>query len=115
MPVTREEALRRWPRIVAHLIAESLGYFCPSAAAGAVAAAANRQPFYCEWYGDTACRMGGDRSEAYLAVTLRAVRAAIAGRKHHTGYMADYAAARTIVEMELQKRGCCSTRLASWF
>jgi hypothetical protein len=31
-----EDAIRRWPRIVAHLIAESLGYFTPEGAANAL-------------------------------------------------------------------------------
>jgi hypothetical protein len=31
-----EDTIRRWPRIVAHVIAESLGYFTPEGAANAL-------------------------------------------------------------------------------
>lgn len=34
--LTQDEVLRRWPRVVGHLIAESLGYFTPRAAANAI-------------------------------------------------------------------------------
>jgi hypothetical protein len=47
---TAEDALRRWPRVVAHLICESLGYFTPEAAAMAVARHLNGQPHHCEYY-----------------------------------------------------------------
>jgi len=54
-PATRDEVLRRYPRIVSHLIAESLGYFLPEAAAGAVLAVLEKRGCACEWY----CHMSG--------------------------------------------------------
>ena len=37
LPEDRGQALRRWPRLIAHLIVESNGYFTPEKAANALA------------------------------------------------------------------------------
>jgi len=113
--LTREDALRRWPRIVAHLISESLGYFCPRSAASAVAAAKNGEAYWCEWYMDWAYRQQGDRRENMLTATQQALSNAIRRRSHHKGYMADYQAARALVDVERGESGGTAGMLASWF
>ena len=84
--MTRTEALRRFPRVVAHVIAESLGYATPSLAARIVADAHEGRPNYCEWI---ASCYGSDPREA--------VRNAIARRHRHRGYMAEYRQALELV------------------
>lgn len=54
---TPEEVMKKYPRIVAHLIAESLGYFTPRTAAIAIIKAKNNEPYFCEWYADCAKNM----------------------------------------------------------
>jgi hypothetical protein len=56
---TTEDVLRRYPRLVAHLICESLGYFSPDAPANAIVHGKRGERFACEWYVHMA---GADRS-----------------------------------------------------
>lgn len=94
--------LRRCPRLVAHLIAESLGYATPMGAAIIIADAHRGRPNFCEWI--AACFRGDPRP---------AVRRAIEYRRTHTGFMASYQQARAIVEQV--RRGGEGPLLASWF
>ena len=96
------EALKRWPRLCAHVICHSLGYATPSRAADIVLAAARRERHYCEWI--DAC-YGGD--------ALPAVQGAIRGRHSHHGYMAEYRLARALVEQAIAEGDPCV--FASWF
>lgn len=48
--MTQEDVAKRWPRIVAALIAESLGYFTPRSAANAVLSHKLKKGFGCEYY-----------------------------------------------------------------
>ncbi|HTF57428.1 MAG TPA: hypothetical protein VK661_09370 [Planctomycetota bacterium] len=105
MPKTnpdRQEVLRRWPRITAHVIAESLGYAAPGLAAKIVADAACGRPNYCEWID---CCYRGNAPEA--------VRSAIRHRHRHHGPMAEFRQALALV------RHCAQTGeellFASWF
>jgi hypothetical protein len=107
-PRTAEGVLRRWPRIVGHLICASLGYFTPRAAAAALLAHRNGEPFYCEWFDSL---FGMDR-QALIAGGAQVLKAAVADRHKHRGYMADYGTARRLVAAELEGRG---PTLASWF
>ena len=86
MPMTRQEAIRRYPRIVAHVICHSLGYATPTLAADIVAKARNRGPQYCEWI--YCC---------YKADPRPAVTDAIRNRHGHRGYMAEYGQAKALV------------------
>lgn len=115
--VTREDALRRWPRVVAHLICESLGYFSPRSAAGAVAAAKNGEAYYCEWYGHEAGLRAkhGQDGASYEAVTQIALKSAIRRRHSHKGYMADYVSALALVRCCAQEGREPNFGLASWF
>jgi hypothetical protein len=105
--VTRDEALRRWPRIVAHVICRSLGYATPTLAAKIVAAFKNGELCYCEWLG--ACYQPAYSPDA-------AVREAIRFRHHHRGYMAHYPDALHLVVLELAGQLTDPLhKFASWF
>ena len=101
-PASRDEYLQRYPRICAHIIAESLGYATPERAASILQDAHRRQPNYCEWI--AACFGGNPRP---------AVEAAIRNRQHHQGYMASYAQALAIVRRRNDTGE--SPLFASWF
>ena len=98
----REDVLRRWPRLCAHLICHSLGYATPTKAASIGLAAALREKHYCEWI--NAC---------YRDDPLPAVQGAIRNRLHHPGYMADYGLARRLVQEAIAHGDPCI--FASWF
>ncbi len=99
--MTSNEALVRYPRLVAHVICHSLGYATPTLAADIVRRAHDRRPEYCEWI---ACCYGAD--------PVPAVRDAIRRRHGHRGCMADYRQAAALV------RAAAATgrepMLASW-
>ena len=99
---TAEAVMRRYPRITAHIIAESLGYATPSRAALILCDAKYRRENWCEWI--DAC---------YGRDALRAVKDAIRKRHHHTGYMAEYRHAKALVERSIKDGQ--EPMLASWF
>ena len=101
LPQDNVEALRRWPRICAHIIAESLGYATPLSAARILLNAKKGQQDWCEWV--SACFNSDPRLP---------VQNAIRRRHYHRGYMADYRLAKKIVEAELVGKGPV---FASWF
>ena len=118
--MTREEVLKRYPRIVAHLIAESLGYMTPLHAAGAVKAFIDNEAWYCEWYS----HMAGHRKDLaglpdwesrYKVVTRETAINAIRNRRSHSGFMASYQHAKQLVQAELEHAGCTRDLFASWF
>jgi len=98
------EALKRWPRLCAHVIAESLGYASPRLAAqivNAVHTGEHRQAI-CEWI--CAC-FGGD--------PVKAVQTAIRNRHYHKGFMSSYQAARKLVELAVERQ--VEPLFGSWF
>jgi len=116
-PLSRDQVLRRYPRLVAHMICESLGYFSPLAAANALAFYINGDYFNCEWYGHIChCRGRGyfDQDEL-LKITADVVKWAIERRHSHKGPMAEYTFALDLVLAELRRSGCTTGMLASWF
>ena len=101
-PEKSEDYLRHYPRIVAHIICETLGYATPTRAAGILMNAHRREQNWCEWiYG------------CYNCDPLPAVQNAIRSRHYHRGYMADYRQARAIVERAI--RAAEEPPFASWF
>ena len=84
---TQSGVLQRLPCLVAHLIAESLGYFTPEAAANAIAYYTRGEAFFCEWYHDWAskrCRnTKADLRDTVLEVGELAIRNAVSRRSHH--------------------------------
>lgn len=115
---TRDVCLEKYPRLVSHLICESLGYFCPLSAANAVSFYKQKEPFFCEWFSHMAQfepeKQMFDRN-AVMRVQKETLRRAFKHRHHHKGYMAEYKQARHLVAAELKDRGCTSGMLASWF
>jgi len=97
-----KETMKRYPRITAHIIAESLGYATPSMAARILKDAREGRKNYCEWI--TAC-YGGD--------LLPAVKDAIRNRHNHKGYMAEYKLAYALVKRAIETGE--EPLLASWF
>ncbi len=89
---TPQDFLGRYPRICAHIIAESLGYAVPSLAARILMDAKEGRQNYCEWI--DAC---------YHNDPKPAVQGAIVNRHHHTGYMASYELALRIVHQDARR------------
>lgn len=97
-----QEAMACFPGVVAHIIAESLGYATPSRAASILSDALAGRPNHCEWI--SACFGGDPRS---------AVVQAIESRAGHKGYMASYEQARQLVDRALETKN--EPMLGSWF
>jgi len=97
-----EETMKRYPRITAHVIAESLGYATPSRAARILKDAREGRKNYFEWI-----------SSCYGSDPLPAVRNAIRNRHHHKGYMAEYKLAKKLVDRAIETGE--EPLLGSWF
>ena len=117
---TQAEVLRRLPCLVAHLIAESLGYFTPQSAANAIAYHTKGEAFFCEWYHDWASkRFGngntqcGDLRGTVGEVGGLALQNAVSRRSHHRGPMAEFKRALALVLHVRQ--GGEGPIFASWF
>lgn len=104
--MTAEEILERYPRLTAHLVCESLGYFTPRSAALAIQAHRAERGCACEWY----IQMSG-RGRTLLEVGANTLDRAFRHRRHHRGYMAHYPQARELVELERRQT---SAMLSSW-
>ena len=110
LPETTREALNRWPRLTAHMICESLGYFTPEGAAGALLDHKRGYGHFCEYYIHLAQSWKEDK---VLEVGRKVIERAFRGRHHHRGYMAHYPQARALVEHV--RRGGEGPMFASWF
>lgn len=102
VPHDRNETLRRYPRICAHVICESLGYATPTVAAGILLAAIKGEKHYCEWV-----------YSCYRCDATLPVKSAIARRHQHRGYMAEYSQALALVNRAIRTGD--EPMLASWF
>ena len=96
------ETMRRYRRIVSHIICTSLGYACPSTAARILDDARNSRSNWCEWI-----------SACYGHDPKLAVQQAISTRHYHKGFMAEYTHARALVERALADG--TEPTFASWF
>jgi hypothetical protein len=101
-PESRDEYLQRYPRICAHIIAESLGYATPRVAASILKDATEGGENWCEWI--YSCFNRDPRP---------AVEQAIRNRQLHRGYMASYELALQIVRRQLDSGD--GPLFASWF
>ncbi len=97
-----KDYLARYPRICAHVIAESLGYATPLTAAAILRDAKEGKTNYCEWI--DSCYRGNPRT---------AVERAIRYRSRHEGYMASYELALAIVRRQVESGE--GPGFASWF
>ena len=101
-PDSPDDYLRRYHRMCAHIIAESLGYATPSTAANLLRDAHRGKENWCEWI-----------ASCYRCDPRPAVQCAIQNRHHHCGYMASYQLALKIVQREIDTGE--SPMFASWF
>jgi len=85
------EIMRKYPRITAHIIAESLGYATPSCAARILKDAREDRKNYCEWI-----------YSCYTTEPLKAVQDSIKNRHHHKGFMCDYKLALKLVNRAIE-------------
>ncbi len=101
-PETPDEFIRRYPRVTAHIIAESLGYATPTRAAQIGLDGRDGRLNYCEWV-----------DHCYKGDARRCLRDAIRNRHYHKGYMAEYKVAKKIVDRYLETQE--EPLFASWF
>ena len=94
--------MARYPRVTAHLVAESLGYFTPRAAAMAGLDGLHGRENWCEYI-----------YTCYDRNARACLEKAVRNRHHHHGYMAEYRLARNLVG-EFNETGR-SPLFASWF
>ena len=115
--MNKDQALRRWPKLTAHLICQSLGYFTPSGAANALAHHKAGKPFSCEYYSHMAQFQPGSKGlfddEALLKVGREEIKRAFQLRKNHKGCMAEYQNAKALVDRAIQSGN--EPTFASWF
>ena len=94
-PLTADDALRRYPRLCAHMICESLGYLSPRAAAVALANHRNGRETGSELF----CHLKR-REETLQETGARFIKDAFRRRNFHRGPMAHYPAAAQVVALE---------------
>jgi hypothetical protein len=104
------EIVKHYPRLTAHLIAESLGYFSVSAAAHAIKAYKDNKEWWCEWYIDI--QMKG-RLTDMKEINKYVIQRAIANRHGHKGSMASYTEAKKQVNAALQGKEV--PEFGAWF
>lgn len=115
--VTQRQVIVKYPRLVAHLMCKSLGYFCPLSAANAIAAYINNETFACEWYSHMCSCQGKGYfdHDTLIEINRRTISEAFQQRHHHKGYMAEIQYARKLVMRELEHEGASNGMLAGWF
>lgn len=124
--MNQQDLLKRYPRLIAHMMCESLGYFTVNRATDALRAHRENRPAYNEWYDHMAgCRIKREIAkygkplksyEEHLQdITHETVKNAFRNRKSHSGYMAEYKQAIMLVKAELENQGCTAGMLAGWF
>ena len=96
------ETMKKYPRITAHIIAESLGYATPSCAARILKDAREGRENYCEWI-----------YSCYKSNPLNAVQDSIKNRHYHKGFMSDYKRAYALVKRAIDEG--IEPILGSWF
>ena len=97
---TASETMARYPRLTAHLVCESLGYFTPTTAALAIRDHRIGRAHHCEWYSHMA---GSGRT--ILEIGAQTIGRAFRRRQTHRGYLAHYPHARALVEHQLRNPG----------
>ncbi len=94
--------MKRYPRITAHIICHSLGYATPSCAGRILKDAKEGRENWCEWI-----------ASCYNCDPRKALERAIKTRHTHHGFMADYRAAKAIVDRAISTGD--EPLFASWF
>lgn len=113
--------MKRYPRLVAHMICQSLGYFTPFRAAQAVAYYKDNKPYFCEMYSHSvhlrSKHLTGKENDFFnrdiiMDVQKDFIDYSFKSRHNHKGYMSDYITARKLIVKELEGKG---PEFASWF
>ena len=118
---TQDVCLKKYPRLIAHLICHSLGYFTPLAAANAISFYKAREAFFCEWYSHMAqfdeqnWKKDLFDKPSVMRAGEDALKQAILNRHQHHGFMTEIKQAKYLVASELKNKGCTGSMLASWF
>jgi len=109
--LTVERVLRRCPRIVAHLICESLGWFSVRGAANVIVHYKNREAFYNDLYETLSEHKYGrlPTEEELIEINADFLRKAIVTRHFHSGLT--YDCARAAIQSTLEGNPKCW----SWF
>lgn len=97
-----KDTMKKYPRITAHIIAESLGYATPSCAARILKDAREGRKNYCEWI-----------YSCYDGDPLPAAKNAIKNRHYHKGFMAEYKVALALVKHAIETDD--EPLFGSWF
>jgi len=97
-----KDVMKNYPRITAHIIAESLGYATPSCAALILRDAIQGKENYCEWI-----------YSCYDGNAMLAVKNAIKHRHTHRGFMAEYKIALALVRQAIKTGD--EPMFGSWF
>ncbi len=113
--MNQEQTIKKYPKLIAHMICESLGYFTPESAANALDHYRQNEPFACEWYSHMANIKSGSywNRDSLIEIGKIVVGDSFRNRRFHKGYMNSYELARTIVEVV--RRGQPGPVFASWF
>ena len=101
-PETADEFMKRYPRITAHIIAESLGYATPTRAAQIGLDGLQRKENWCEYV-----------YTCFNKDARACLQRAIMNRHHHSGFMAEYRLAKMLVDQAVEKGK--EPIFASWF
>jgi len=99
------DVLNSHRRLCAHLICESLGYLTPLAAANLLKHYVLGREFWCEWVSHL-------KSQGVRNPTRTVVQWAVRNRRQHSGPMANYQLALTLVKKVLSGG---RVEFASWF
>jgi len=86
-----QDYMRAYPRLTAHVIAESLGYATPSTAARIIKDAHEKQKNYCEWV-----------ATCYNCDARKVIENSFKHRHMHKGYMAWYDRASALVKRAIE-------------
>ena len=112
--MTSQQIMKKYPRLCAHMVAESLGYFTPTSAARAVLHYKQNEPYFCEWYSHMARNMGGMFDpESVKTVGRRTIKNAYSLRHSHKGYMSSYLQAKALIDQAIATGK--EPTFASWF
>lgn len=105
-----KELATKYPRLIAHMIAQSLGYYPVSRAVAALDHYIRKEPHFCEWH----CHIADsyDR-EKVLEVTLSIPRVSFQNRHYHKGMMSSYQTALKMVNIYAEKG--IENEFAAWF
>ena len=114
--LTQTVAMCKWPRLTAHMICQSLGYFSPKAAANAILFYKQGRPFWCEWYCHMAqFRQGEDRNKILKEIGKETIQRSYEYRHNHKGYMSEYRLAIALVKECIKSDFQPHMGFASWF